>query len=361
MTRAGRVFGDRLRAERRRFELFRKGIVVEIDQTTVPWMATISDGHQSRRMPYIQATLEVGDVVQWVDQTDPFTWGKADPPPGLDGGAEDWFPDAYGRASSFVSTATPTWDQDASNEISFTGPISRSTGFGGFRWETGYLFAGGTIYSGAAYATIDYVRVNGMGASPSYSGFTAPDLGNVQYELDRLDSGSFAFVSGGPVGANDIPGLHLHWSDPTKATRPHFYQKIVKEIVGIDDRSAVTGPADYAAGSRIYWPEMTSPGPNWPLAFMIAIQGTDSPPGQVDLTFGTDNGQEYAFENLPFLSTTFARTLPVAFGGTRFADTYFVFMKPTEAGSWTPYVDVATNGIRAALRSFRMIHENYLA
>jgi hypothetical protein len=58
-------------AERRRKQVFRKGLVTAIDRGVVPWLVTI-DG--TRQMPYINESIRVGQVVLYSDQDDPFAW-----------------------------------------------------------------------------------------------------------------------------------------------------------------------------------------------------------------------------------------------------------------------------------------------
>lgn len=56
---------------RRRFELFRKGRVQAVDISgQVPYVTV-----HGRRMPSTKAGLEVGDIVVYVDQHDPFVVG----------------------------------------------------------------------------------------------------------------------------------------------------------------------------------------------------------------------------------------------------------------------------------------------
>lgn len=57
---------------RRRSELFLKGVVSAVDESTDPPLYTIS----GRRMPMVQAGVVVGDTVVWVNQADPFGIGK---------------------------------------------------------------------------------------------------------------------------------------------------------------------------------------------------------------------------------------------------------------------------------------------
>ena len=57
---------------RRRAEIFRKGTIQAVDDSGVPVVYTVA----GRRMTSVYAFLEVGDVVVYVDQADPFVVGK---------------------------------------------------------------------------------------------------------------------------------------------------------------------------------------------------------------------------------------------------------------------------------------------
>ena len=59
---------------RRDVELFRKGLVTAVNRAVVPHLATIN----GRPMPFIDAEIQVGDVVFYVDQPDPFAWARFD-------------------------------------------------------------------------------------------------------------------------------------------------------------------------------------------------------------------------------------------------------------------------------------------
>lgn len=73
---AGREITEATQANRRLAEVFRKGVVSAVDDSGAPILYTISDGSQAKVMPSTQAGLVAGDVVVWVDQSDPFALGK---------------------------------------------------------------------------------------------------------------------------------------------------------------------------------------------------------------------------------------------------------------------------------------------
>lgn len=91
----GDEFAIRLRAERRLFEIFRKGRVQALNLGVVPHLTLVN----GRWMPFIDPFIEADDVVIYVDQDDPFAWARADPIPpnriwvctsGVDGVAGTW-------------------------------------------------------------------------------------------------------------------------------------------------------------------------------------------------------------------------------------------------------------------------------
>jgi hypothetical protein len=57
---------------RRRAEVFRKGVIAAVDTSGPVVFYTVS----GRRMPSVYALLAVGDIVVYVDQADPFVVGK---------------------------------------------------------------------------------------------------------------------------------------------------------------------------------------------------------------------------------------------------------------------------------------------
>lgn len=73
---AGRAITEATADNRRRSEVFRKGVVTAVDDTVTPNLITVSDGSQTKTMPFTQYLAEVGNVVVWVDQADPFIMGK---------------------------------------------------------------------------------------------------------------------------------------------------------------------------------------------------------------------------------------------------------------------------------------------
>ena len=66
------AFDERTKDNRRRAEVFRKGVVTAVDESGAFPLYTIA----GRPMRMIQAGVVVGDVVVYADQGDPFGIGK---------------------------------------------------------------------------------------------------------------------------------------------------------------------------------------------------------------------------------------------------------------------------------------------
>lgn len=65
-----------LEENRRRAEVFRKGRITAVEEVNGVEIVTVEDGEGSRRMTTTYSGLTAGDVVVWVDQSDPFCLGK---------------------------------------------------------------------------------------------------------------------------------------------------------------------------------------------------------------------------------------------------------------------------------------------
>lgn len=63
---------QKAKENRRLAEIFRKGTITAVDDVSVPNIYTVS----GRPMASVYAFLEVGDIVVYVDQPDPFIVGK---------------------------------------------------------------------------------------------------------------------------------------------------------------------------------------------------------------------------------------------------------------------------------------------
>lgn len=61
-----------VKGARRNMEVFRKGVVMAVDTSVTPWLATIN----GRKMPFIDEDINAGDIVFYVDQPDPFAWAR---------------------------------------------------------------------------------------------------------------------------------------------------------------------------------------------------------------------------------------------------------------------------------------------
>ncbi len=76
LPQASDSFQGALEGNRRRSEIFRKGVVAATDETVTPFSYQLSDGSEAKPMPATQTGLEEGDIVVWVDDLDPFILGK---------------------------------------------------------------------------------------------------------------------------------------------------------------------------------------------------------------------------------------------------------------------------------------------
>ena len=72
MDSLGQSILDRQRIERRRTDVFLKGRVTAVDESSVPHKVTIG----GRTMPYTGPALVVGDIVVFVNIDDAFSIGK---------------------------------------------------------------------------------------------------------------------------------------------------------------------------------------------------------------------------------------------------------------------------------------------
>ena len=189
-------FGDVIRAESRRAEVFRKGLVTGIDQTVSPWLATVN----GRRMPYIHEAIAVGDVVYYADTSDPFAWVRTVPDePG------DWIgpPDTHGKILSSQWTGADGADLGLDTASFFVSDTARVFG-GGQRWTSGVVMA----FAQKQRESIAEGSFSGI--EFPYGGGVAPS-GGVDEWYKNLGDNELSASTLGVLGADDMCGFRVFW------------------------------------------------------------------------------------------------------------------------------------------------------
>ena len=236
---------DRLRAERRRFEVFRKGLVTDLDQTVTPWIITVTDGERSRRMPYINESVAVGDVVHIVDQSDPFAWADVvtvTAIPGAGWGRSDFKTATYTNSffgfssttdaisGTFEGALQPSVEGDENMALFW---VVTDQGRTATQIEPGHNMIATNEPVGGSYFSLSYI----LDITPAGG---SPDTHSSEFEFS---SSSNEFAS----------GAFLWWQahDPEQFT-------------------ITEGATDF--------PEITAPGPDWAAVYMIIGESDETNP-----------------------------------------------------------------------------------
>lgn len=284
----GLIVADRLRAERRRFELFRKGIVTAVDTSVVPHLVWVNDGSQARPMPYIDPVIAVGDVVQWVDQSDPFCWAKAD---GFEVEGNYTGGQITVRGKSFSSSgdgfpATGTfydYDQGLTGPDSIIlNPLNRvHPVFATTEWTGGVvLFSYG---QGDAAHTTDFFKtdISGDDLTPSlhfdWDGTIVPPLPGptVDEYLNLGGGGGVGLRTHGNVGLGDLPGFHSHAVSISRSTPNNASgaASVLRNVDSIVTKEMATAMTTVVPGTTIPWgASITAPGPDWLMMFLAHVK-----------------------------------------------------------------------------------------
>lgn len=295
MTGPGREFGDRLRAERRRFEVFRKGRVTLIDDSVDPVLLTVHDGERSRQMPYIRANVSVGDVVRWVDQSDPFAWGREL----SDGGAVET---PFILGAETFRLWYPERDLDAANHATFLTPRTAIT-------QGGVMFQYHTYGKGQTTAAFDSIDnlVEDHG-HPVTASWPAPPYAEPSFSTIYQDVGGMTLCVSTDVGADNIgpPMFRLSgWSYEdrtpvglsnrfdTDVGYIHSGYGVARGLTSIREAQWATATTDLVGGSKTYFPSISTPGPNWGLIYILHVPNIDHDAldggNGVSVTRGVDN------------------------------------------------------------------------
>lgn len=285
MRSAGVTFTDRLRAERRRFEVFRKGRVTHIDTTVDPVLLTVHDGERSRRMPYIRENVSVGDVVRWVDQADPFAWGRE-----LSDGGAQVVPLTVGLDA--YALWYPERDLDAANHETILKPFVRVTGSGYVYYPNGVMLIAQSYSAAettASLSSVDsLVEVHGNPVTSSWPAppYAEPDEVSTHYS----DVDGMTLLSTTDVGANNVGPAMFRlsgWSYEDRAPLGSsdrwdhdvgyvaMHQRVVAGCPEIYEAVWATTQTDLVGGTKNYFPSISSPGTNWPVLYLMHVPTTD--------------------------------------------------------------------------------------
>lgn len=289
------VVTGRLRAERRRFELFRKGVVTALDLTRSPWLATVSDGSQARQMPFIEPSIEIGDVVYWVDQPNPFAWAQNDPPP-----LEEYFGTSItSRGALWFTSMTgfPTvYDYDQSTSLSGLDsirfpPHNRFNSSGQAKWSGGLCFY---AYRSAVFqGNVDYINtdITGEDLDPSqhsqWDGAIAPSLQPGTDEYLNLGNG-VSLRTHPNIGPNDLPGAHAHLVEPINNSVNDLngaFWYVLRNAGQILSKNMATDVTTVPAGGTVSFPPITATSENRLILWLAHMVPDDSATAVVnDLT-----------------------------------------------------------------------------
>ena len=279
---------QRLRSETRQAEVFRKGLVMAIDRTVSPWLATIN----GRRMPFIDEDIRVGDVVFYVDQPDPFAWARVIPDmPGV------WIPPLvdFGVITLFSGVTDPGTEVTDPDPVVQTISETRRVFGGGTRWTGGVVFA----FASKPPESIDEGYLDTFEIpvdTTSLIDGVQPTGGPVQWYKNLGDNELSAWYLG-VLGADDMTGIRATWDGHrayqagvtywTTIRDGTFQWDLFEGTTGVLSASVATEVVDAAVGERVFWPEVSPPGEDW-LILLLAQTVPDATVSASDVEAGDD-------------------------------------------------------------------------
>lgn len=356
------------RGERREFEIFRKGVVGAINQNVVPWLATIN----GRPMPYIQPHLEVGDVVIYVDQPDPFAWAKFDSLGEIKGTFTGGIVTGYGVDVS------GGWFPEYTDLVPISGqdlraqPFQRiDPTFGTDRWPGGILLGTANFMASEIGEVIEMrtgiydVPWNVGGATTFPPGPIADPAGKV---IDLFNfGGAFSLVTFSTgIGENDMPGFwprtsYEAYPEPFPSTDVDYSLTGFSQVwtvvfpatdgipppTSIRTKRIATAVSNLDDGVDVYLPTINAPGPDWLLLYLVQVEAIADSGASVG-TISVDDDEGYGTNRRPNLLGGTSQSSSITGRGGNF----LIWQRSTGAGPYRPRVRVDGASFRGALSSF---------